>query len=378
MADEQDLERNYPATPRRLEQARERGQVARSRELTTAAVTVAAAIGLSVSGASLFTRCMALVHDGLKLDRAAALDPAQLTSTLQALGTQAAWAILPLLLLTLGATVAGPLLMSGWVFSPQAFAPDFARLDPLRGIANLWSKRALAELAKAVAKCVLLTAISTITLMRAFDSLQSLAMQDPNGAVIQIGRLLETAMFALAGGLALIALVDVPYTLWRHRDALKMTREELRQELRELEGDPHLKARIRSLQRASARKRMLAAVPKASVVVTNPTHYAVALEYRDATMRAPRVVAKGLDLVAQRIKDIAAEHAVPVLEAPALARALYRHAELDAEIPNTLYGVVARVLAYVYQLQSFRARGGAAPAMPTDLDVPPGMDPASA
>jgi len=377
MAEEHDLERNFPATPRRLEQARERGQVARSRELTTAAVTFAAAIGLSTLGASLFSRCQIVFRDGLTLTRSDAVDAGRITEVLGTLAAQAGLALAPLLGLTLVATVAGPLFMSGWVFSTQPLLPNFERLDPLRGLSNLWSRQALAELLKAIAKCVLLGSIATWTLVHAFDSLQGLALRDPGSAIAEIGHLVEVGMFALAGGLALIALVDVPYALWRHRDALRMTREDLRQELRESEGDPQLKARVRSLQRAAARKRMLAAVPKASVVVTNPMHYAVALEYRDG-MRAPRVVAKGVELVAERIKSIAAEHGIPTVEAPPLARALYRHAELESEIPHALYAVVARVLAYVYQLQQFKTRGGAAPLYPSDLDVPAGMDPAAA
>jgi flagellar biosynthetic protein FlhB len=190
--------------------------------------------------------------------------------------------------------------------------------------------------------------------------------------------MLSVGFYALAGGLALIAVADVPWQLWRHHQRLRMTREELRQELREMEGDPQLKARIRSLQRTAARKRMMAAVPRASVILTNPTHYAVALEYREGAMRAPRVVAKGIELVAQRIREIGAAHGVPILEAPPLARALYRHAELDAEVPPALYTVVAQVLAYVYQVRRWRTYGGTLPAEPVDLQVPPGFDPQAA
>jgi flagellar biosynthetic protein FlhB len=194
---------------------------------------------------------------------------------------------------------------------------------------------------------------------------------------MRLGSLVATGFFALVGGLAAIAAIDVPYALWRHYHGLRMTREEVRQELRESEGDPQLKARVRSLQRAAARKRMMAAVPTATVIVTNPTHYAVALRY-DETMRAPRVVAKGMDNVAMRIREIAAAHEVPLLEAPAVARALHRHAELDAEIPQALYTVVAQVLAYVYQVRMWRRQGGRAPSAPTGLAVPDGLDPLAA
>jgi flagellar biosynthetic protein FlhB len=376
MADEQDLERNYPATPRRLEQARERGQVARSRELSTAAIALAAAITLSTLGPALYTRCAEIMRAGLSLDRAAAFDPDRMLRSLAALAEGSMWAILPVLALTLAATLAAPLLLSGWVFSGKAFLPDWNRLDPLRGLRNLLSTHSLVELVKALAKCALLAGLGAWSIMHAFDELQTLAVQDIGGATTRLGSLVGTGFFALVGGLALIAGFDVPYAIWRHRDALKMTREEIREELRESEGDPQLKARVRSLQRASARKRMMAAVPKATVIVTNPTHYAVALQY-DESMRAPRVVAKGMERVAQRIREIAAEHGVPLLEAPALARALHRHADLDAEIPQALYAVVAQVLAYVYQVRVWKRQGGRAPAAPTDLDVPAGMDPAA-
>jgi len=377
MADEQGLERTYPATPRRLEQARERGQVARSRELSTAAIALAAAMTLSTLGPALFGRCAEILRAGLTLDRAAAFDGERMTHALSTLAEGSLWAILPVLALTLVATIAAPLLLSGWVFSTKAVFPDFQRLDPLRGISNLVSKHSLVELVKALAKCALLAGLGAWSIAHAFDDLTTLAVQDVGGATMRLGGLVGTGFFALVGGLALIAAFDVPYAIWRHRDALKMTRDDLREELRESEGDPQIKARVRSLQRASARKRMMAAVPTATVVVTNPTHYAVALRY-DETMRAPRVVAKGMDRVAQRIRELATEAGVPLLEAPAVARALHRHADLDAEIPQALYATVAQVLAYVYQVRAWHAQGGRAPVPPTDLPVPDGMDPAAA
>jgi flagellar biosynthesis protein FlhB len=178
----------------------------------------------------------------------------------------------------------------------------------------------------------------------------------------------------LAAGLIVIALIDVPYQLWDYHKGLRMTLEEVKREARESEGDPKLKARIRSQQREMARKRMMAEVPNADVVVTNPTHYSVALKYRDGAMRAPQVVAKGADLVAQKIRELAAKHGVPTLEAPPLARALFRHAEIGDEVPPALYNAVAQVLAYVHHLRHFMKFGGNAPQTPTDLEVPAGMD----
>jgi flagellar biosynthetic protein FlhB len=176
----------------------------------------------------------------------------------------------------------------------------------------------------------------------------------------------------------LVVLLDVPYQLWRYYTQLKMTREEIRQEVKESEGDPHIKARIRSMQREVARRRMMSEIPTADVVVTNPTHYAVALKYSEGAMRAPRVVAKGADLLAARIREEAGNHHVPILEAPPLARALYRHTELEQEIPVALYTAVAEVLAYVYQLKRYQTAGGDRPEVPVDLSVPADMDPLTA
>jgi flagellar biosynthesis protein FlhB len=377
MADEQDVERNYPATPRRLEQARERGQVARSRELTTAGVALAAAGGIVLFGPALAKACADIVRRGLTMDRDAAFSDDRLLGTLSELASASLVALIPLLLVIIAATLLAPMLLSGWVFAPQALVPDFKRLDPLKGLKNLFSSHALAELVKAIVKCVLIGTIGTWTVFAAWDEMAALAAQPDAAGIAQVGGLIGGALFMLAGGLIAIALIDVPYQYWRFHRELRMSREELRQEMREMEGDPQLKARIRSLQRQAARRRMMAAVPKATVIVTNPTHYAVALDWREGQMRAPRVIAKGAGLIAQRIREIGAQHGVPLLEAPPLARALHAHAELDAEIPQPLYAAVAQVLAWVYQLRRSKDEGAPAPVAPDALDVPAELDPES-
>jgi flagellar biosynthesis protein FlhB len=187
--------------------------------------------------------------------------------------------------------------------------------------------------------------------------------------------LLLTAFISIVSSLVVIALMDAPYQMWHYANKLKMTREEVRQEAKESDGDPHVKAKIRQLQREMAKRRMMSEVPTADVVVTNPTHYAVALKYTDGKMRAPTVVAKGADEVAAKIRELAAEHNVPLLEAPPLARALYSHAELGDEIPEGLYTAVAEVLAYVFQLRAYKTNGGSCPEIPADLEVPPQLDP---
>ena len=190
-----------------------------------------------------------------------------------------------------------------------------------------------------------------------------------------MGHLLGMSLLAIVGSMILIVAIDVPFQLWDHGRGLRMTREELRQEAKETEGNPQIKARIRSLQREAARRRMMSEIPKADVVVTNPAHYAVALRYQGDAMRAPRVVAKGAHLLAARIRELAAEHRVPILEAPPLARALYHHTDLDDEIPETLYTAVAEVLAYVFQLRRYREYGGTMPQPPGEVAIPEGLDP---
>lgn len=380
MADDHDQEKNHPASARRLEQARERGQVARSRELTAASVALAAALALTFAGGGLWSRCAEVFARGLSLDRDAAFSETRMAEALGAQSTDMLVAMAPLLIAVLLATLLAPMLMSGWVFSVKAIGVDLARLDPRKGLANMVSGRALGELAKALIKCVLLGIIGGTVLWHFRGDIVSLSRSGAISGAATLAGIASTGLYALTGALVLIAALDVPWQLWRHYSGLRMTREELRQEMREMEGDPQQKARVRSVQRAVARKRMMAAVPTASVVVTNPTHYAVALEYRDAGMRAPRVVAKGAGVIAQKIRELADQHDVPRLEAPPLARALYRHAEVGDEIPPALYTVVAQVLAYVYRVQQWRAQTGVAGAMPeppADLEVPAGLDPAA-
>lgn len=375
MADEHQEDRTFDPTARRLEQAREEGRVARSPELATAALALVAAITAALAGPTVFRASGDFLGRGLSIPRQAIFEPA---GGVQALADQAMTAFLatsPWLALLFAAALAGPLLLSGAVFSVKAIAPDFSRIDPLAGFGRMLSWRSLVHLGVAAAKCVVLGAIAWWCMMAALPELANVGASDVRDGIGRVGDWLAYAGFGLTAGITVIALADVPIRWWRHRTDLRMTREELREELRESEGDPQLKARVRSLQRAAARKRMMAAVPKASVVVTNPTHYAVALEYREGAMRAPRVVAKGADMIAAKIREVAVAHRVPVLEAPPLARALWRHAEIGAEIPPALYAVVARLLAWVWQAERALARGETEPARPDDLDVPPGLDP---
>jgi flagellar biosynthetic protein FlhB len=276
------------------------------------------------------------------------------------------------------AALAAPMLIGGWVFTGKAVMPNFAKLNPIAGVTNMVSTHALVELAKAVAKAVLIGVIAWVVVRGRLEEAISLATEPLSTGGAHLGHMLLTTFVLLVAALAVTAAIDAPYQLWHYANKLKMTREELRQEAKESEGNPEIKAKIRATQREMARRRMMAEIPGADVVVTNPTHYAVALKYTDGKMRAPKVVAKGADEVAAKIREIAGEHRVPLLEAPPLARALYRHTELGDEIPQALYTAVAEVLAYVFQLRAYGRNGGLRPKPPVDLEVPAEMDPLNA
>ena len=374
MAEENDLERTEEATPRRLEQAREEGQVARSQELTTFAMMTASGAGLWWLGGELFGRMSGIVREGLRIDAAGAFDPTQMITRMHAQAFEALLAIAPLLIVLLLVAVAAPQLLSGWLFSANALRFDFQRIDPIAGIGRVLSWRGLAELVKALLKAVLIAVVGALIVWHYRDALVQLVQLPLEAGIGETGRIAGMSFLMLAGALAIVAAADVPFQLWRHADELKMSRQDLRQEMKENEGDPQIKAAIRAQQREMARRRMMAEVPKASVIVTNPTHFAVALRY-DETMRAPRVIAKGADLVAAKIRELGTQHQVPVVEAPALARAIFRHAEINDEIPAQLYTAVAEVLAYVFQLKAWREHGAPAPRPLADIAVPAGFDP---
>jgi flagellar biosynthetic protein FlhB len=375
MAETNDSERTEAATPRRLEQAREEGQLARSLELTTFAMLMAGGGGLWWLGANLFEQMGSMLRRGLQLDAVAASDTAQMTVRLHDLAWDGLLAMAPFLGVLVIVALAAPQLLSGWNFSTKALHFDLNRLDPVAGFGRLFSWRGVAELVKALVKSALITAVAAGVMWHYKEPLQQLLVLAPAAAIAQAAQIAGIAFLIISGALVVVAGADVPFQLWRHADDLKMSREEIRQENKESEGDPQIKQAIRNQQRAMARRRMMSEVPKASVIVTNPTHYAVALIYEDRKMRAPRVVAKGADLVAVRIRELGAQHQVPVLESPALARAIYHHTEIGEEIPETLYTAVAEILAYVFQLRRHREFGDIALAPLPSIDVPAGLDP---
>ncbi len=375
MAEESDQEKTEAPSQQRLEKAREDGQVVQSRELATFVVLMTGGTGLWMMAGSLGQTMSHIVRDGLQFNPGIARDSSHVMAQLSTQFFEAALALAPFLGLIVFATLASPLALRGWLFSTKAFVPDFKRMNPVSGIKRMFSSHGLIELVKALGKAGLLGGVAAWLIWSNLDAIFSLSLESPSTAIEHMGDLIGKVFLVVSGMMIFIVVIDLPYQLWSHHNKLKMTKEQLRQEAKESEGDPHLKARIRAQQREVARRRMMSEIPTADVVVTNPTHFAVALKYSEGKMRAPRVVAKGADAVATRIRELAAEHKVPLLEAPPLARALFRHAELGDEIPATLYAAVAEVLAYVFQLRHFQQVGGAYPNAPTELPVPPELDP---
>lgn len=361
-------ERTEQPTAKRLEEARKRGQVPRSPELSAAAVVLVAGASLELFGPRAARAFDALMQSSLTLRRAQVFDEGALLGSLAGHAAQALVACAPILLATLAAALAAPLALGGWNVSFEALAPDFTRLSPLEGVQRLFSVRSLVELGKAYAKFLIVAAIAGAFVWKSSAQLLTLGSEPLEREIADAAALSGNALLALAGGLGVIAAIDVPWQLFNHRRQLRMTRQEIRDELKESEGSPEVRGRIRRMQQEVARRRMMQEVPKADVVVVNPTHFAVALRYDERRMRAPAVVAKGADEVAARIRAVAAEHHVPIFEAPPLARALHRAVPIGGEIPASLYVAVAQVLTYVYQVRA-AAAAGAAPPSPPRIDT---------
>lgn len=364
MAETERDERTEQPTQKRLDEARKKGQIPRSRELNGTAVLLAGAGSIYALGGWLSKQFSALVSSGLTVDRAHATDVNLLIPQLGAGLAQAGKILAPILLLTFVVALAAPALIGGFSFSTEALAPKFSKLNPIQGFGRIFSARGLVELLKTMAKFLFVGLIAAGMLWHLEPRLMALGNESLESALGDTGSMCIKAMLAMSSGLVLIAAIDVPFQLWDHRRQLRMTKQEVKDEMRDTEGKPEVKGKIRSLQQEIASRRMMEEVPKADVIVTNPTHFAVALRYDEARMRAPRVVAKGADVIAARIREVAAEHKVPLVEAPPLARALYRNTDLGQEIPASLYRAVAQVLTYVYQL-----RHGVAPAEPPEIDV---------
>ena len=374
MAEESDLEKTESATPRRLQKAREEGQIARSRELSTFALLAAGFFGVWGMSDSIGEHLQAMLRAAFTFDHAGAFETHRMMIGAGAASREGLYALLPILAVTGAAALLAPMALGGWQLSTKGLEPKFERLNPIAGLGKIFSINGPIQLAMSLAKTLVVGIIGGTAIWNRREEILALATQPLHLALANTVHLIAVCCGMTVAGMFVVAALDVPYQLWQFHKKLRMSKEEVKREHRESEGDPHVKGRIRQQQRAIARRRMMTQVPKADVVVTNPTHFAVALQYTDGEMRAPKVVAKGVNLVAARIRELAAENNVPLLEAPPLARALYHNVELNREIPGQLYGAVAEVLAWVYQLRRFKTEGGDVPVAPTELDVPAELD----
>jgi flagellar biosynthetic protein FlhB len=361
---EQGGERTEEPSQRRLQEAREHGQVPRSRELTNFATMIGGSVLLIATGSGVAGRMTRLMRYFMQIDASRLADPRSMMSSLGEAAIIGLGALLPIFGALIALVLLASVALGGWNFSPGALVPDFTRLSPLAGVKRLLGLRGATELGKALLKCLLVGGMSAAVVAWLFGDVLALGRMAPRAAIGRGASLLSWAFVWLCASLALVAMVDVPLQLFQYKRSLRMTRQELRDEAKEHDGRPETKQRIRQMQQAMARRRMMHKVPTADVVIVNPTHFAVALKYDANRMRAPQVIAKGADFVAQNIRRIAEEHRVPIFESPKLARALYRSTDLNREIPAGLYLAVAQVLSYIFRVRTVNPTVAARMARP--------------
>ncbi len=363
-------EKTEEPTGRKLEKAREEGQVARSKELGTMAILMSAAVAFLVFGPALGKTLENILRYSFSMTREEIFDPARPVIHLGAMAQEAALALTPFMLILLIASIVGNTALGGILFSGKSLLPKFSRLNPLEGLKRMFSLKSLMELFKAVIKTLLVGGVGGLLLNNAIPSLLDMSMQDPMLSIFHALKLMTWSFFFLSCSLILIAMVDIPFQIYDNNQKLRMTKQEVKDEYKDTEGKPEVKRRIRQLQYEMTQRRMLQEVPKADVVITNPTHFSVALKYNSKTMQAPVVVAKGADHMAMKIREIARAHDVELVETPPLTRAIYYHADIDEEIPSGLYLAVAQVLAYVFQLRRYRRGFGKRPGKIPDFEIP--------
>ncbi|NNB02731.1 flagellar biosynthesis protein FlhB [Pseudomonas fragi] len=360
-------------TEKRKKDSREKGEIARSKELNTLAIMLAGSAGLLIFGGALAQDMMELMRYNFSLSREVLLNPDSMGAFLLHSGKIALLAVQPVLITLLIAALVGPISLGGWLFAAGSLAPKFSRMNPAAGIKRMFSAKALVELLKALAKFFIILIVALLVLKSDIDDLLRIAHEPLELAVIHSLQVVAWSALWMACGLILIAAVDVPVQLWESHQKLLMTKQEVRDEHKDQEGRPEVKQRIRQVQREMSQRRMMAAIPDADVIITNPTHYAVALKYDPEKGGAPMLLAKGSDFLALKIREIGAKHNILLLESPALARSIYHSTELEQEIPAGLYLAVAQVLAYVYQIRQHQAGKGKRPDPLKDVPIPPDL-----
>ncbi|WP_415893375.1 flagellar biosynthesis protein FlhB [Neptuniibacter sp. PT8_73] len=362
MAEDSGQEKTEDPTPKRIKEAREKGDVPRSKELATTLVLMAAVFSVIIFGAQLANSMLGVMESNFVLDRDAVFDTNKMLAHFAISAKESLMGLAGIFGVLLIAALVGPIALGGWNFSAQSIAPKGSRIDPLAGLKRMFSLKSLIELFKAIAKFSLVGGFAILILWTIRGDLLALGTFEARPAIDAALETIIWVFMALSAVLILVAVVDVPYQLYDYTEKMKMTLQEVKDELKNTEGKPEVKGRIRQLQREIAQRQMMQSVPEADVVITNPTHYSVALKYEGEGRGAPILVAKGADFVALKIREIADEHDIPILSAPPLARAIYNSTEIDDEIPSGLYMAVAQVLAYVFQLKRYKEREAERPS----------------
>ncbi|WP_095094498.1 flagellar biosynthesis protein FlhB [Pseudomonas sp. Irchel 3A5] len=360
-------------TDKKRSDARKEGQIARSKELNTLAIMMAGAIGLLVEGPDIAEAMSYMMTSNFTITREVLMDQGSMGKMLLSTGKLALVVMMPFFLVMLAAAIIGPISLGGWLFATKSMAPKFSRMNPLAGLKRMFSPNALIELLKSFAKFVIVLIVALLVLNMEKAALVSIAHEPLEQAIIHSLQVVGWSTVWMACGLIFIAAVDVPFQLWEAHKKLLMTKQEVRDEYKNSEGSPEVKQRIRQLQREASQRRMMESVPQADVIITNPTHFAVALKYDPEQGGAPMLVAKGVDFVALKIREIGAHNQILILESPGLARSIYYSTDLDQEIPAGLYLAVAQVLAYVYQIRQYHAGQGKRPDPLGDITIPPDL-----
>ena len=370
MAEETGQEKSEEPTEKKKEDARKKGQVARSRELNAAGVMIFGSLGCIFVAERVFEALHEVFRLTMSLPREAIYDLRIIANKLQEATFTAFSSLVPLFIVLALVALIVPNMMGGWLFSWKSLEPKMSKMNPIEGLKKMFSVNGLMELVKSFSKFVLVAFFGYFLLMTFKNELINLGFKTPREAIVHGASIVGWSFFYLSMALIFIAAIDVPFQIAQNAKKLKMTKQEIKDEYKDTEGKPEVKSRIRRMQHEAAQSRMMSAVPEADVVITNPTHYAVALKYNHGAMGAPKVVAKGVDLIAEQIKRVAIEHNVTIVEAPPLARSVYYHTKLEAEIPQGLYMAVAQVLAYVYRLKQYSEGQGKDPGSAPDFDVP--------
>ena len=360
-------------TDKRKRDSREKGEVARSKELNTVAVMLAGTGAVLAFGGTLANVLLDLMRKNFTLPREVLMDERYMAIFLLQSGKDAYLATQPILLTLLLAALLGPIALGGWLFAAGSLAPKFSRMNPMSGIKRMFSMNSITELLKAVGKFLMILMVAVVVLYKDQAELLAIAKEPLDRAIVHSLQVVGWSSLWMAAGLLIIAAIDVPIQLYQSRQKLMMTKQEIRDEYKESEGRPEVKGRIRQLQREASQRRMMSNVPTADVIITNPTHYAVALKYDAEKGGAPVLLAKGSDFVALKIREIAVQHEIQLLESPALARSIFYSTEVDEQIPAGLYMAVAQVLAYVYQIRQYRSGRGKRPQPLKDLPIPPDL-----